>query len=361
MLGSALLASAAAAHPAAVPHLATTTATSPFADGTVTGRVVDAKGEGLPGVTVLIEGTSLGASTDADGNYTIANVPVGSHVVVISFVGYTTSRTTVAVTNGGTTKVSATTLSESSTALGEAVVIGYGSLRKQDVTGAVEQINEKQFVKGQVTNPEQLIQGKVAGVQITTSSGAPGASADIRIRGGSSLNASNSPLIVIDGVPVDNTGVGANGNVFGTGLSNPLSLINPSDIESITVLKDASSTAIYGSRASNGVIIVTTKRGLQGETLRVNVSTQASISTPMKYVPVLGAADFRAIVNQYGNDIQKNSLGTANTDWQRQIFRTAFTSDNNVSILGSFGKVPFRISTGYLNQQGLLKNNTLKR
>ncbi|RZK97970.1 MAG: SusC/RagA family protein, partial [Hymenobacter sp.] len=245
--------------------------------------------------------------------------------------------------------------------LGEAVVIGYGSLRKQDVTGAVEQISEKQFVKGQVTNPEQLIQGKVAGVQITTSSGAPGASADIRIRGGSSLNASNSPLIVIDGVPVDNTGLGANGNVFGTGLSNPLSLINPSDIESITVLKDASSTAIYGSRASNGVIIVTTKRGLQGETLRVNVSTQASISTPMKYVPVLGAADFRSIVNQYGNDIQKGSLGTADTDWQRQIFRTAFTSDNNVSILGSFGKVPFRISTGYLNQQGLLKNNTLKR
>ncbi|RZL01135.1 MAG: PEGA domain-containing protein, partial [Hymenobacter sp.] len=155
MLGSALLAGTAAAHPTGIPY-PSATATVPFADGTVTGRVVDTKGEGLPGVTVLIEGTSLGASTDADGNYTIANVPVGSHVVVISFVGYTTSRTTVAVTNGGTTKVSATTLAESSTALGEAVVIGYGSLRKQDVTGAVEQISEKQFVKGQVTNPEQL-------------------------------------------------------------------------------------------------------------------------------------------------------------------------------------------------------------
>jgi TonB-linked SusC/RagA family outer membrane protein len=352
VLSSVLLTGLAAAHPASLP-VPTFAAAHPVANGTVTGRVVDAKGEGLPGVTVLIEGTTLGASTDMDGRYTIANVPAGSHVIVTSFVGYKSSRTTITVTSGNTTTVSPTTLSENATALGEAVVIGYGSQRKQDVTGAVEQISEKQFVKGQVTNPEQLIQGKVAGVQITTAGGAPGAATDIRIRGGSSLNASNSPLIVIDGVPVDNTVV--------AGSSNPLSLINPNDIESITVLKDASSTAIYGSRASNGVIIVTTKRGLQGETLRVNVSSQASLSTPAKYVPVLNADQFRSVVNQYGNAIQKASLGTANTDWQREIYRTAFTTDNNVSILGSAGKVPFRVSVGYLGQQGLLLENTLKR
>jgi TonB-linked SusC/RagA family outer membrane protein len=323
------------------------------ASGPISGKVVDAQGEGIPGVTVLLEGTSQGVSTNADGSYTISNVAPGSYTLVISYVGYVAQRVPVTVTDGVPTQVPSTTLVESVTALGEAVVIGYGTQRRQDLTGAVEQISEKQFVKGQVTNPEQLIQGKVAGVQITTAGGAPGATADIRIRGGSSLNASNSPLIVIDGVPVDNTGL--------MGASNPLSLINPNDIESITVLKDASSTAIYGSRASNGVIIVTTKRGLQGEALRVNVSTQNSVATPAKYVPVLSAGEFRSMVEKYGNTTQKASLGTATTDWQKEIFRTAYTTDNNVSVLGSAGKVPFRVSAGYLNQQGLLLDNSLKR
>ena len=322
-------------------------------NGPISGKVVDAQGEGIPGVTVLLEGTSQGVSTNADGTYTIANVAPGSYVLVISYVGYVAQRIPVTVSDGTPTQVPSTTLVESVTALGEAVVIGYGTQRRQDLTGAVEQISEKQFVKGQVTNPEQLIQGKVAGVQITTAGGAPGAASDIRIRGGSSLNASNSPLIVIDGVPVDNAGL--------AGSSNPLSLINPNDIESITVLKDASSAAIYGSRASNGVIIVTTKRGLQGEPLRVNVSTQNSVATPAKYVPVLSAAEFRSVVEKYGSAQQKATLGTASTDWQKEIFRTAFTTDNNVSLLGSAGKVPFRVSAGYLNQQGLLLKNSLNR
>ncbi len=185
--------------------------------GTVSGRVADAKNEGLPGVTVLVEGTSVGGSTNADGTYTIAGVPAGAHTLVISFIGYSTARVPVTVAAGKTTNVPAQTLGENATALGEAVVVGYGTQRRQDLTGAVEQISEKQFVKGQVTNPEQLIQGKVAGVQITTGNGAPGSGTQILIRGGSSLNASNQPLIVIDGVPVDNTNI--------SGGTNPLTQI----------------------------------------------------------------------------------------------------------------------------------------
>ena len=321
--------------------------------GTVSGQITDTKKEGLPGVTVLIDGTSLGSSTNVDGTFTIAGVPAGPHTLVVSFVGYNSARQPITVVAGQTTRVATQALSENATALGEAVVIGYGTARKQDLTGAVEQVTTKQFVKGQVTNPEQLVQGKVAGVQITTSGGAPGAATQILIRGGSSLNASNQPLIVIDGVPVDNTGI--------AGASNPLSLINPNDIESITVLKDASSTAIYGVRASNGVILVTTKHGVVGDQFHVNVSTQMSLATAAKYVPVLTADQFRDVVNQYGTTGQKATLGTANTDWQKEIYRTAYTADNNVSFSGAAGVIPYRVSTGYLYQEGILKRNDLKR
>ena len=321
--------------------------------GTVSGRVTDAKKEGLPGVTVLIEGTSLGSSTNADGTFTIGNVPAGERVLVISFVGYSGARQPITVVAGQTTTAAPQSLMENATALGEAVVIAYGTARRQDLTGAVEQISEKQFVKGQVTNPEQLVQGKVAGVQITTGGGQPGAGTTILIRGGSSLTASNAPLIVIDGVPVDNNGI--------AGASNPLTLINPNDIESISVLKDASSTAIYGVRASNGVIIVTTKKGLRGDATRVMVSTQASVANIVKYSDVLSADEFRALVKARGTTGQLATLGQANTDWQREIYRTAYTSDNNVSVSGSTGMLPYRISTGYLYQEGLLKRNDLKR
>lgn len=321
--------------------------------GSINGRVTDAKNEGIPGVTVLVDGTSVGGSTNADGTYTISGVPAGTQTLIISFVGYSTVRQPVTVSAGKTTTVAAQKLSENATALGEAVVIGYGTQRRQDLTGAVEQISEKQFVKGQVTNPEQLIQGKVAGVQITSAGGAPGSSTSILIRGGSSLTASNAPLVIIDGVPVDNTGI--------AGASNPLTSINPNDIASITVLKDASATAIYGVRASNGVIIVTTKTGLVGDQVHVTASTLHSVSTVAKYANVLSSDQFRNLVNTYGTAGQKAVLGTANTNWQREIYRPAYSADNNVSLSGAAGMLPYRASVGYLTQQGLLKTNDLKR
>ncbi|AIZ63658.1 membrane protein [Hymenobacter sp. DG25B] len=327
--------------------------TSAFAQtGSISGRVVDEKAQGLPGVTVLIEGTSLGTSTNSDGQFSIQNIPAGPHVVIASFVGFTTTRRNVTVQAGQNSALDVN-LAENTTLLNEAVVIGYGTARKQDLTGAVEQISEKQFVKGQVTNPEQLVQGKVAGLQITTGGGAPGTASSIRIRGGSSLSASNDPLIIIDGVPVDNQKL--------DGAPNALSMINPNDIESITVLKDASATAIYGSRASNGVILVTTKRGVQGEKLSVTVSSQNSISEATKFVDVLNGPEFRALVNARGNAEQKTIVGNSNTNWQKEIFRTANTTDNNISIGGSAGAIPFRVSGGYLDQEGLLLNNDLKR
>lgn len=324
--------------------------------GSVSGRVLDEKQQALPGVTVLIEGTQLGSSTNADGQFLIQNVPAGQRTVVTSFVGYSTQRSTVTVTAGQTANVTAITLGENTTLLNEAVVIGYGVQRRQDVTGSVTTVDSRQFVKGQITNPEQLVQGKIAGVQINTGSGQPGAAAAIRIRGGASLTASNDPLIIIDNVPVDNRGL--------SGTANPLSLINPNDIESITVLKDASATAIYGSRASNGVILVTTKKGVQGEQTSVNVSSQLSRSEASKFVDVLSAQEFRDLVNARGNAQQKALLtrdSDANTDWQKLIYRKAWTSDNNASVTGSIGKVPYRASAGYLYQEGLLKNNDLRR
>ncbi|MGI4863418.1 MAG: SusC/RagA family TonB-linked outer membrane protein [Janthinobacterium lividum] len=326
------------------------------AGGSVTGRVTDAKNEGIPGVTVVIEGSTLGGSTDIEGNYTIGNVPAGPHTVVISFVGYTTVRQPITVVAGQSTTVAPQRLSENATALGEAVVVGYGTQRRQDVTGSVTTVSDKDFVKGQVTNPEQLVQGKIAGVVITDGGGAPGSATQIRIRGGSSLNANNDPLIVIDGVPVD---ASQGGGV--SGASNPLSLINPNDIETFTVLKDASATAIYGSRASNGVILITTKKGLAGEAMTVNVSSQTSLSRRYNALPVLSADEFRAAVAQI-TPTRVSGLGTASTDWQKEIFRTAMTYDNNVSVTGSLGKsVPFRVSYGNLNQQGILITNKLVR
>jgi len=323
------------------------------ADGTVAGRVVDAKGEGIPGVTVVLEGTTLGASTDAEGRYSISNVPAGSYTLITSYVGYNANRIPVTVTSGQTTTVANSTLAENTTLLNEAVVVGYGTQRRQDVTGSVATVTSKDFVRGQVTNPEQLVQGKVAGVQITSSGGAPGSGGVIRIRGGASLSGSNDPLIVIDGVPVDNNAL--------SGASNALSLVNPNDIETFTVLKDASATAIYGSRASNGVILITTKKGVQGDKLTVNVSSQASVSERARSIQTLSGDEYRELVNQRGTAAQKALLGTANTDWQDQIFRTAYTFDNNISLTGNLKKIPFRVSYGNLNQQGILKTSDLKR
>ncbi len=328
------------------------------AGGSVSGRAVDAKGEGIPGVTVIVEGTSLGVSTNAEGGFSIDNVPAGPHTLVYSSIGLNAVRVAVTVVEGQATQVPTTTLSENITQLSEAVVVGYGTARRQDVTGAVTTVTTKDFVQGQVTSPEQLVQGKVAGVQITTGGGAPGETSVIRIRGGSSLNASNDPLIVIDGVPVDNQGI--------AGAGNPLSLVNPQDIESFTVLKDASATAIYGSRASNGVILITTKKGVEGEKMRVNISSQVSRAQNYGKVNVLDGNAYRTLMTQAIADgtVPANNaayLGTANTDWQDAIYKTAWTTDNSVSLTGSARHLPYRISLGSLNQDGTLRTGNLKR
>ncbi|WP_035568064.1 SusC/RagA family TonB-linked outer membrane protein [Hymenobacter sp. IS2118] len=320
--------------------------------GSVSGRVTDSKNEGIPGATVLIEGTTLGSSSNVDGTYSIQNVPAGAKTLVISFVGYNTVRRPITVVAGQNTETAAS-LAENATALAEAVVVGYGTQRRQDITGAVATVDAKQFVQGQVTNPDQLIQGKVAGVSITTSGGAPGAPSTVRIRGNSSLNANSDPLYVIDGVPVDKGGI--------NGASNPLSLINPSDIETFTVLKDASATAIYGNRASGGVILITTKKGLQGEKLRVELNSQTGISTTARRYETLSAGEFRRLVTENGAPSQLATLGTANTNWQDEVFRNGATFDNTVSLLGSVAKVPFRVSYGNLYQEGIVITNKLKR
>jgi len=332
--------------------------------GSVSGRVTDSKNEGIPGATVLIEGTSLGNSSNADGTYSLSNVPAGAQTVVISFVGYNTVRLPVTVVAGQNVEASAS-LSENTTQLAEAVVVGYGTQRRQDVTGSIATVSSNSFVKGQVTNPEQLIQGKIAGVSITSNSGQPGVGSTIRIRGGSSLTASNDPLIVIDGVPVSNSNV--------NGSANALSLINPNDIESYSVLKDASATAIYGSRAANGVILITTKKGLAGEKMRINFSSLFTVAQRAKKLDVLTGDEYRALIRSgkfrtavgdatpVGTPSRDTLLGNANTDWQKEIYRTALTFDNNLSISGSAGKVPYRISYGNLNQQGIIRTSELQR
>jgi len=234
----------------------------------------------------------------------------------------------------------------------QVVIVGYGKQKKSDLTGSVTAISAKDFNEGAITSPEQLIQGKTAGVQITTNGGAPGSGSVIRIRGGASLNASNDPLIVIDGVPVDNNEI--------KGAANPLALINPSDIESFNILKDASATAIYGSRAANGVIIITTKKGSSGR-LKAVYSTTTSAYTKMGKVDVLTGDQFREIVAQYGSDNLKNNVGTYNTDWQEQIYQTALGYDNNLALSGGVRWLPYRLSLGYLNQEGILRTNSFER
>jgi iron complex outermembrane receptor protein len=243
-------------------------------------------------------------------------------------------------------------MAESASALKEVVVIGYGTIEKKGVTGSVATVNEKDFQKGNITTPEQLIVGKVAGVNITSNSGAPGSGGTIRIRGGASLSASNSPLIVIDGVPLSNNSI--------SGASNPLSLINPNDIATMTVLKDASATAIYGSRASNGVILITTKQGTSGKP-KLSFNSQVSINKVGRTPDVLTADEFRTYVNANGTPAQIALLGKANTNWSDEIYRTAVGNDNNLTVSGAYKNLPYRLSAGYLGQKGVLLTDNLER
>ena len=314
---------------------------------TIKGEVTDAQnGDPLIGATIMVEGEKGGTVTDFDGNF-VLQVSSSAKKIKVSYIGYIDKILAISENM----KVN---LESDSKALADVVVIGYGTARKSDLTGSVATVKAKDFNKGLVSSPEQLINGKVSGVQIMSNSGSASAGSTIRVRGGASLNASNDPLIVLDGVPLEQGGISGNS-------SNFLSMINPSDIESMTVLKDASSTAIYGSRASNGVIIITTKKGQQGG-LKVNFNTTNSMQTRAQMVDMLSHDDFVNVINQFGTDNQKSLLGNANTDWNDEVYRTAFGTDNNLSLSGSIGKYwPFRVSAGYYNQSGLVRKDNVER
>jgi TonB-dependent starch-binding outer membrane protein SusC len=316
-----------------------------FAQGrTVTGKVTDSKdGSGVPNASVSVKGTNRGTSTDASGSFRIA-VDDNNAVLIITSVGFT--RLEVAV--GSQTNLDISLVASQSN-LNEVVVVGYGTQRKRDLTGAVATVTSKDFVKGALQTPEQLIAGKVAGVQITPNNGAPGSGSVIRIRGGASLNASNDPLIIVDNVPVGNGG-------------GALGLINPNDIESFTILKDPSAAAIYGSRASNGVILITTKKGKKGK-IKLNFAAQGFVQTISNKVDILSPDQFRSVINANGTPSQVALMGKSNTDWQDEIYQNAFAQDLNLSASGAVanGKLPFRLSAGYLNQDGILKSGNFER
>lgn len=318
-----------------------------FAQQTVRGTVTEAKGNSpLPGVGIIIKGTVKGAATDFDGNYTLENVKAGD-VLVFSYMGFNTQQITV----GNNTTINVA-LVENAETLDEVVIIGYGVTTVKDATGSVTSVKAKDLNKGAIVSPDQMLTGKVAGVQITSDGGAPGGGSKIRIRGGSSLNASNDPLFIIDGVPVDKDGI--------AGIRNPLNTINPNDIESYTILKDASATAIYGSRASNGVIIITTKKGSDGG-LQGTYSANFSANTNIDTVDALSANQFRTYVNENGLPSDIALLGNANTNWQDEIFKTGYGTNHNLSLNGTSGAFKFRTSLGYTNQTGTLKTSKLER
>jgi TonB-dependent starch-binding outer membrane protein SusC len=330
---------------AAILLLVMVSATAWSQSRTVSGVVSDASGT-VPSVSVIEKGTTNGVVTDLDGKFSLS--VADNAVLVFSFVGYTTQEVPV----GAQSTINVTMVEDSKT-LGEVVVVGYGTQKKKDLTGSIVSISERNFQKGNITTAEQLIAGKVAGVVITPNGGAPGSGGSIRIRGGSSLNGSNDPLIVIDGVPIATDGIG--------GVANPLSLINPNDIESVTVLKDASAAAIYGSRAANGVLMIVTKKGKKGDKLNIGFSSVLSSATATKFVDVLTGDQLRTLVNEKGNNSQKLLLGKENTNWQDLIYRSAFSHDENLSFTGSVNSLPYRVSLGYLDQNGILKGSNLNR
>lgn len=318
----------------------------------VKGNVVDETGEPVIGASVKVVGGTLGTVTDIDGNFTL-NADKKS-TIEVTYIGYEP----VKMQAGQNLTIH---LKNTSSTLNEVVVIGYGAVKKSDLTGSVTALKPDSKNKGLVVNAQDMLSGKVAGVNVTSNSGEPGVGTQIRIRGGSSLNASNDPLIVIDGVPMDNNKVG---KTMGNSASNLLSTINPQDIESFNVLKDASATAIYGSRGSNGVIIITTKKGHKGQKPEISYSGSVSVSQKKKTYDMMNGDQYRAYVKSLfnENDDAVKALGTANTDWQDLIYRTAVSHDHNVTVAGSAGKfLPYRVSVGYTSQQGILKNSDYNR
>ena len=326
------------------------TALSALAQNVITGKVTDSKdGSPAPGVTVAVRGTTAATKTASDGTFKI--MAPANATLVFTAVGFASQQ--IAVAGKSAFDI---VLVQSSQQMNEVVVVAYGTRRRGDLTGSVTSVSAKDFQKGNIASSEQLLQGKVSGLQITSGGGSAGGGSKIRIRSGSSLNASNDPLIVIDGVPVESNGI--------AGSANYLNTINPNDIESISILKDASATALYGSRASNGVVIITTKKGTKGK-VKYNFNTLISDANVSGQVDVLSADQIRNIITTdataTGNNTYKNLLGTANTNWQDQIYQSAFGSDNNISASGALGTIPFRASLGYLNQNGVLKTNNFDR
>ena len=326
-----------------------------FAQIDVKGHVKDAQGESVIGATVRVVGTQTATITDFDGNFAL-KANQGADISV-TYVGYKEAIVKAAANLE-------ITLQDDQTVLENVVVIGYGRARKSDLTGSVTAIKPDDKNHGLNVNAQDMIQGKIAGVSVIPGDGTPGGGAQIRIRGGSSLNASNDPLVVIDGLAMDNYGV--------QGLANPLSMVNPNDIESFTVLKDASATAIYGSRASNGVIIITTKKGRSNQKPTFNYNGNISIAAKKKTIDVLdGPGLMNHIKNLYGeNSDAYNELGYfdangnkvyANTDWQNEIFRTAISTDHNITMSGGLKNMPYRISLGYTNNQGIIKTSNFER
>jgi TonB-dependent starch-binding outer membrane protein SusC len=316
----------------------------------ITGRVTDAEdGSSIPGVSIAIKGTSGGTVTRLNGEYSLMAKP--GDVLVFGFIGFEPQEITV----GNQTTINVALVVDVMSILDEVVVIGYGTVRKEDATGSVQTITSEFFNPGIMSSPEAMVMGKMAGVQITSGGGAPGEGSTIRIRGGSSLLASNDPLIVIDGIAVETGGP--------AGVRNPLSTINANDIETFTVLKDASATAIYGSRASNGVIIITTKKGVAGAPFTVNYTGSVSASLPISYVDVFSPAEYRDLIaTKYSANASAQALlGGSNTDWQKEIYQTAIAHDHNLSFSGGLSVLPYRVSLGYTNQDGILKTDNLNR
>lgn len=328
-----------------------------IAQRTITGTVTDAEtGEPLIGANILVVGTSSGTITDFDGAYSIS-VPEGSNNLEVSYTGYAAQ--TVAIGNQTTVDI---TLSAGEI-LDEIVVVGYGSVRKTDATGAVTSVTEKDFNQGVITSPEQLIQGRAAGVQITTSSGEPGAAANIRIRGTSSVRSGNNPLYVVDGVPLSGDASGAENNsaIGRSAARNPLNFINPNDIASIDILKDASATAIYGSRGANGVIIITTKSGQAGVG-SLEYSYSLGTATVANRYDLLGRDDFLSAYADFNGQQAAQTLDQgADTDWQEEVFRTGLTHSHNLSYGGGNDKGNFRFSLAYFDQEGVVKESALRR
>lgn len=318
--------------------------------GMVQGVVTDASnGSPLPGATIQVKGTTTGTTTDVNGKYKLT-VKSGA-TLIFSFIGYETQEKVVQPNTTVNVQLKPTV-----SKLNELVVIGYGSVKQSDATGSVSTVSAKNFNKGNIVSPQDLLVGKSAGVVINSDNGAPGAGAQILIRGGSSLNASNAPLIVVDGVPISNNGV--------SGSSNILSFVNPNDIASVTILKDASATAIYGSRASNGVIIITTKKSHKGQKFRVTYDGNVSISAAQKFLDVYSGDQVRNIA--FSNPVlydahSYNALGSFNTNWQKEIYRVAVSNTHNLNISGAYKTLPYRVTFGYTDQNGILINTGLKR